>query len=693
MSLPHTPETQAIFSNIEQNSIQQTHSQERDTTALNSTVPQERLILESMLEDSDEQAKVMRRVRAVEDISQAPKHQRREKIKLWADRLEVHPRTVTRLLERVEKEGLASLVRFTRIDAGETRGSKQWQEKSVAEWTDFILTTYKRGNKSGRRMNRSQVFNQVKAHAVLELGLSDDEYPSSRFVYGVLNPLVEQKKEKRNPGQGPGIVIKTIDRDKQQEDIVVERSNQVWQIDHTKLDNLLVDADENMVGCVWITSVIDSYSSCIMGYYLSFMSAGSHEVALALRHAILPKHYGAEYELQKEWEVCGLPEYIVTDRAKEFKSGHLRRVAMELGFKLRLRLHKEQGGIVESSFRRIKDEFSSLLPGYKGGTIEERPENAEKYACMIYEEYDRKLVRHFVDHANQHLYWRIKNQTCLNRWWNGIPGGEPRRIEDKRKLDVCLMKEEERTVQKYGCVTFENLIYSAGFQRDEQGYQRYDKNIDFLAKYNGKVTIRYDPSNIVRAMVYTLEQDGQPSKYLGVIRARDLSESRLSLREWKEREKQIRTEGKAIDQTSILAQQRDLNKFAVEKVKEMRRKKRGKGKEKTIQKRRDEHQRIVEQTPDRNELGKALPASEGINKTEGVDRLLIAEVVATDASIILPIDNEIMSVPLQAEVNQRKEEDRSATIEKLKLLTTPQRIIQPALLVVSSSDSVNDDDW
>ena len=358
MSSPHTPETQATSSDIDQNSVEQLQPQKSDTTTLNSTAPQERLIIESMLEGLDDQAKVMRRVQAVEDISQASEHQRTEKIKRWADRLEVHPRTVTRLLERVEKEGLASLVRFTRIDAGETRGSKQWRGKSVAEWTDFILTTYKRGNKSGRRMNRNQVFNQVKAHAVLEIGLGDGEYPSSRFVYGILNPLVEQKKEKRNPGQGPGIVIKTIDKDNVRADIVVERSNQVWQIDHTKLDNLLVDADDNIVGCVWITSVIDSYSSCIMGYYLSFMSAGSHEVALALRHAILPKQYGVEYQLQKEWEVCGLPEYIVTDRAKEFKSGHLRRVAMELGFKLRLRLHKEQGGIVESSF--VESKMSSL---------------------------------------------------------------------------------------------------------------------------------------------------------------------------------------------------------------------------------------------------------------------------------------------------------------------------------------------
>jgi hypothetical protein len=58
------------------------------------------------------------------------------------------------------------------------------------------------------------------------------------------------------------------------------------------------------------------------------------------------------------------------------------------------------------------------------------------------------------------------------------------------------------------------------------------------------------------------------------------------------------------------------------------------------------------------------------------------------------LDTEIISVPLQTKINQSREEDRSAVIEKLKQLTTPeQRIIQPALLVVSSSDRVNDDDW
>jgi putative transposase len=130
---------------IEQKSVE--HSEEIEAP-ITPTVPPlpERLILESLLEDLDNRAKIMQRVQAVEDISQASYHQRTEKIKLWANRLEVHPRTVTRLLERVKQEGLASLVRFTRTDAGEKRGSKQWQGKSVAEWTDFILTTFKRGN-------------------------------------------------------------------------------------------------------------------------------------------------------------------------------------------------------------------------------------------------------------------------------------------------------------------------------------------------------------------------------------------------------------------------------------------------------------------------------------------------------------------------------------------------------------------
>lgn len=516
-------------------------------------------ILTELIEDVEEKKKVMLRLQAVEEIRQAPDELKQQKIKQWADRLEKHPRTITRMLAKVEKEGLAALARTVRSDAGKLRGSKRWRGKDLAFWKDFIEKTYKNGNKHSRRMTPNQVYLQVKGHAELELGLKEGEYPSHVFVYKILEPLIEKKNRKvRNPGQGPLLIIKTTEGD-----LVVERSNQVWQIDHTKLDDLSVDLNGEHIGCLFITAIIDSYSGCVVGFYLGFEAAGSHEVALALRHAFLPKKYGTEYKLQKEWEIRGVPEYIVTDHAKEFKSGHLRQVATDLGFSMRLRLYTEQGGLIESLFDKQNKEVLSLLPGYKGSNVSKRPKDAEKYACVTYEELERILVRYFVDHYNQHLFPRVPNQTRLQRWQAGLIG-EPRQL-DERELDICLMKTTPRKVQTYGSILFESLVYRA----------------EWLQDYEGKrITLRYDPSNIVTLLVYSVEQNDQPSVFLGTISVRDLDEERFSLKEWRQQKKKIRSEGKTVDQSSILSERMELNKFAEEKVKTLK------------QRRRSEHARV-----------------------------------------------------------------------------------------------------
>ncbi len=76
------------------------------------------------------------------------------------------------------------------------------------------------------------------------------------------------------------------------------------------------EEDKKVIGRPYITLVMDSYSGCVTGFYLGFEPAGSHEVGLALRHVILPKHYGTEYNLDKNWEIFGIFEYMLTDRAK-----------------------------------------------------------------------------------------------------------------------------------------------------------------------------------------------------------------------------------------------------------------------------------------------------------------------------------------------------------------------------------------
>ena len=625
-------------------------------------------ILEELLEDAEDKIEILTKYQVIVEIKQASHSDRQKVIKKWAKKLHKHERTIKRLVQKVNEEGLSALVRKKRNDAGQLTGSIQWKrngeeqwrsrEEGVTYWTEFIINTYKKANKASRRISPHQVYIQVKSHAELDLDLKEGEYPSHVFVYKVLEPLIPDKQPRiRRPNQGPGIVIKCYSKysknEKTLEEIVVTRSNQLWQIDHTKLDDLLIDANGDSVGTLWITAIIDSYSGCIMGYHTGFDAAGSHEVGLALRHAILPKHYSQEYHLQKEWEVCGIPEYIVTDNAKEFHSNHLKRIAVQLGIKLRYRAYTEQGGLVERVFLNLKTEVAALLPGYKGGSLKERPHDSDKYACLSFEEYEKLLVRYFVDHHNCHPYPRRKDQTRLMVWHNGL--AESTQVPEERALDICLLKQTgKRKVQAYGTINCFATIYGAGWVKDEEGLMRYNEEQNFLLPYHGcSVVLRYNPDNIVYVLVYTPESEGQPSQYLGTIRARDLEEERLSLKEWESRKKKIRNQAKQLDLSPILKERKDLMAFSEQKLTEQRRKQ----KKSKKQRRRMEQERITQKTRPSN-------------------------------LVTFPLENKPSS-STQAIQSQ----DNQVCLEQVK--STPETIVEESspLMIISDWDDFVDSNW
>ncbi|BAZ36954.1 integrase catalytic subunit [Calothrix sp. NIES-4101] len=74
-------------------------------------------------------------------------------------------RTVRRLVDKWEQEGLPGLAQNQRADKGKHRVDENWQE--------FVLKTYKEGNKGSKRMTRQQVFIRAKAKAD-ELGVNPD---------------------------------------------------------------------------------------------------------------------------------------------------------------------------------------------------------------------------------------------------------------------------------------------------------------------------------------------------------------------------------------------------------------------------------------------------------------------------------------------------------------------------------------
>jgi putative transposase len=362
-------------------------------------------------------------------------------------------------------------------------------------------------------------------------------------VYRVLEPLIQGQENSKSIGwKGSRLALKTKDG----QSLSVEYSNQVWQCDHTRADILLVDRHGELIGRPWLTTVVDSYSRCIVGINLGFDAPSSVVVSLALRNSMLPKAYSAEYKLNCEWGTYGKPEYLFTDSGKDFRSNHAQQIAMQLGFVWHFRDRPSEGGIVERPFGTLNTEFFSSLPGYTGSNVQERPENAEKNAVLTLRELERLLVRYIVDKYNQTIDARMANQTRFQRWEAGLLATP--NSSSERELDICLMKQTRRRIYRGGYVQFENLTY--------QG--------EHLSGYAGEsIVLRYDPRDITTVFVY--RQEGSNDIFLARAFAQNLEAEEIGLDEVKAISQKVRKEGKNLSNHSILEEIHDRQVFMDQK--------------------------------------------------------------------------------------------------------------------------------
>uniref|UniRef100_UPI0026C687A2 Mu transposase C-terminal domain-containing protein n=1 Tax=Chlorogloea sp. CCALA 695 TaxID=2107693 RepID=UPI0026C687A2 len=382
---------------------------------------------------------------------------------------------------------------------------------------------------------------QAKAHA-----LEDVKPPNYKTVLRVLAPILEkQEKTKsiRSPGwRGTTLSVKT----REGKDLSVDYSNHVWQCDHTRVDVLLVDQHGELLSRPWLTTVIDTYSRCIMGINLGFDAPSSEIVALGLRHAILPKLYGAEYKLHCEWGTDGKPEHFYTDGGKDFRSNHLSQIATQLGFVCHLRDRPSEGGVVERPFKTLNDQLFSTLPGYTGSNVQERPKDAEKDARLTLRELEQLLVGYIVNRYNQSIDARMGDQTRFGRWEAGLPT-VPVSISE-RELDICLMRQSRRTVQRGGYLQFQNLMYRG----------------EYLEGYAGEtVNLRFNPRDITTILIYRQEKNQEV--FLTRAHTQGLETEKLSLDEAEVASRRLRAAGKTISNQSLLQEVLERDAFVTSK--------------------------------------------------------------------------------------------------------------------------------
>lgn len=111
------------------------------------------------------------------------------------------------------------------------------------------------------------------------------------------------------------------------------------QIDHTKLDIILVDDHYRQpVGRPWITLAFDVCTRVVTGFYVSFDPPSALSTGLCLTHAILMKDkWLTRYPTKNQWLVWGLPAKVHLDNAKEFRGSMMQRGCDEYGIDLEWR--------------------------------------------------------------------------------------------------------------------------------------------------------------------------------------------------------------------------------------------------------------------------------------------------------------------------------------------------------------------
>jgi len=116
--------------------------------------------------------------------------------------------------------------------------------------------------------------------------------------------------------------------------VVTARPNEVWEIDHTTVDAIVVDEESGLpIGRPTVTVAIDRATRAIMGFHIGFDAPGTGPVLDCLRMAILPKDrlLAAHPDIKGVWPCFGVPGTIVTDQAREFKSRTFIEICAELG--------------------------------------------------------------------------------------------------------------------------------------------------------------------------------------------------------------------------------------------------------------------------------------------------------------------------------------------------------------------------
>jgi len=302
------------------------------------------------------------------------------------------------------------------------------------------------------------------------------------------------------------------------------RNREIFCGDHHEFD-LFVHTRSGRLIRPWLSAWQDLKTEVIAGWFIS-ERPNSQTIALAFRHAVLPKDDG----------IMGLPESVYVDNGKDFRSryleGRTKRLgripadgvglfsrahglgvldmrAMEgiwrnLGLRVRHTIpYNAQAKPIERFFGTTERDFVQELPGWCGSKLALRPadilkEQIRRHQGWLKGEVEETPFLHISEFALLFERWLFEHylrrpHARLNcspleayRQEYGTPV-----VPDERTLDLLLLRAEKRLVRRNGLELFER--------------NRWYWSEKLVGREGTYVEVRWDPRDLGKVLVYAEE--------------------------------------------------------------------------------------------------------------------------------------------------------------------------------------------
>ena len=485
---------------------------------------------ERLLEDIRPLLAYRRIPKAVLDAQAVATGRAAKTLRKWAIRYRKDPR-------------LSTLHRKQRSDVGDSRFDDVL-EKEIRKAVQILMQN------GGLRV--------VDAHEELEIAVlalrksmndPDIPVPSYGTLYNRFKEISERDKAEAKLGKRQAKLLNAVEKGSIKD---LSHPLGMVQVDHLELQVEVVDEESRMaIGRAWMTVLIDVFSRCLCGYYVTLEAPGNLSLGLAMAHAILPKDetlktlsYGAT------WPVHGLMTILHADNAGEFHGNMLEVAAAEYSIELMYRKvrHPNYGGFIESYLGTLSDDLRRVPGATREGPHALGDTDPSKLAAMTLAELEQYVLHLIVEYHN-HPHSGIQRVTPLQRFAQGLRGeagampiGHLRRIDSPAKLRHDFLPCDERCVHPKG-VLWDHIWYV------DDVLQRWVNARD-LKDYSEKrrFLVRRDPRDLSR--IYF--GDPEESRYR-VIGTRNLARPAITLWELRRLAKIVAASGDPINEDTLFA--------------------------------------------------------------------------------------------------------------------------------------------